>query len=181
MTNPANPETWPRGASPAAVSITRIHGDWKGVNYRLAEIVRGKVRCMHVDTGELVECTFSKDSGPGPISARTDAAVGRAITSDGQPGGEFIVAAKIRHDRSVPCIDLPAPPRHGLTAGAANSAGGSLVIGSASVRHAILQHYYSCQSSSSHPHPDGGAGGQRRRAYILTPVVPHQRHQRSRG
>ena len=106
MTNPVKPAL-KRGGGPAAASITRVHGDWTRVNYRLAEIVRGKVLCLHVDTGELVECRFSKKSGSwaeGPDGRY--AAVGQAISIDGQPGGKFIVAARVRHDRSVPCIDL---------------------------------------------------------------------------
>jgi hypothetical protein len=161
VTDPVNPTTWERGGCPTATSITRIHGDWTQVNYRLAEIVRGKVLCVHADTGELVECRFSKTSGAwaeGPDGHY--AAVGQAITSDGQAGGEYIVAARIRHDRSVPCIDL----RHHLRDIVGTPTGCELSVGA--VREVLLsasnasgqplQHYCSMDVlTSSHPHPDG--------------------------
>src|SRR5262245_55300953 len=63
VTDSDKPAPVERGASPSAVSITGIHGDWTSVNHRLARIEHGKVRCMHIDTGELVECSFSDKSG----------------------------------------------------------------------------------------------------------------------
>ena len=161
MTDPDKNATWERGGCPAAVSLIKVHGDWKGVNYRLAEIVRGKVLCLHVETGELVECRFSKHSGAwaeGPDGKY--AAVGQAISRDGQPGGEFIVAARVRPDRSVPCIDL----RHHFRDTVGTPFGCELsgaavreVLGSASnASGRPLQHYCSLPVfTSSHPHPDG--------------------------
>jgi hypothetical protein len=161
VTNPVKPATWERGGCPTATSILGIHGDWTRVNYRLAEIIRGRVLCVHADTGELVECRFSKDSGAwaeGPDGRF--AAVGQAISRDGQPGGEFIVAARIRHDRSVPCIDLKHHLRDAVgTPTGCELSSAAVVEAMLSASNAFgqpLQHYCSMDVlTSSYPHPDG--------------------------
>lgn len=150
-----------RGGRPAATSITRVHGDWTRVNYRLAQIVRGRVLCLHVDTGELVECRFTKKSGPwaeGPDGRY--AAVGQAISVDGEPGGRFIVASRVRHDRTVPCIDLKHHFRDAVGAPFGCELGGGAireVLGSAAnASGQPLQHFCSLKVfTSSYPHPDG--------------------------
>ena len=161
VTDSDKPAPVERGARPSAVSITTIHGDWTNVNHRLSEIVEGKVRCLHIDTGEVVECTFSNNSGAwaeGPDGHY--AAVGQAISADGEPGGDFIVAARIRHDRTVPCLDR----RHHFRDTVGTAAGQELVVGAilevlGSASNASgrpLQHFCSLPVfTSSHPHPDG--------------------------
>jgi hypothetical protein len=150
---------WARGATLVPVLITKVNGDWTRVNNRLAPIVNGKVHCLHADTLEPAECAFSTGSGcwlEGELGLY--AAVGQAISPDGEPGGEYIVAATVSDERTVPCVD----PRDlgGGTPGSCELGGYPSVredeLSATNVTGRPLQHHCPLQvCTSSHPHPDG--------------------------
>jgi hypothetical protein len=152
--------TWARGARPVPVPVSRINGDLALTNYRLAPIVKGTVYCLHVDTLEPAECAFSTYSG---CSLEADhglyAAVGQLISRDGDPASEhsqYVVAAKIGDDLTVPCVDLRFVP--GVPEGC-ELGGGAVVETGLSASNATgqsLQHHCPFQVlTTSHPHPDG--------------------------
>lgn len=98
----------------SAVTITAVHGAGFHGNSRIGRIENGKVPCMHAETGETAECLFDT----GGVSAglmwveAVDghyAKTGQAITPQGEPGGEWIVAARVDTNGTVPCV---APSGH---------------------------------------------------------------------
>lgn len=159
MTTQEQAGAWARSAKLAPVPIAKVYGDLAAGNYRLAPIVKGKVHCLHVDTGEPAECAFSTESG---CWLEGDdgrfAAVGQLISRDGEPEGEdsqYVVAAKIGDDFTVPCVHprfVPGVPE-GCELG-----GGAVVEAGQSAANATgqpLQHHCPLQvCTTSHPHPD---------------------------
>jgi hypothetical protein len=160
MSTTAQDGPWKRGARLVPVPIGRIHGDLSLCDYRLAPIVRGKVYCLHVDTAEPAECDFSPASGCWlEADQGTYAAVGQIISRDGEPEGpysQYVVAARIGDDLTVPCISPSLVP--GVPIGC--ELGGAAVLetaGSASnATGQPLQHHCHLQvCTTSSPHPDG--------------------------
>jgi hypothetical protein len=151
--------TWTRGARLVPVPVAKVSGDLMLCNYRLAPIVKGRVHCLHVDTGEPTECAFSANSGcwlEGDHGLY--AAVGQLISRDGEPNcahSEFIVAAKISDELTVPCVDprfVPGIPDGCELAGAAVV---ETVLSASNATGQWLQHHCRLQvCSTSHPHPD---------------------------
>lgn len=79
--------SWARGARLVPVPVYKIHGDLTMVNYRLATVVDGKVRCLHLETLEPFECAFTHASGCMVETERgLYATVGQLISRDGEPG-----------------------------------------------------------------------------------------------
>ena len=153
------PGSWRRGARLVPVPITKVIGDLTLCNYRLAPIVKGKVHCLHVDTAEPFECAFSPDSG---CSLEGDqglyAAVGQLISRDGEPRSaysEYVVAAKISEDLTVPCVHPRSVP--GVPIGC-ELGGGAVIETSGSALNTTgqpLRHHCHLEvCTSSHPHPD---------------------------
>jgi len=146
-------------ATAAIVPVSRVYGDWTRVNYRLTPIVRGKVHCVHVETAKVVECAFPRDTGSWAEGAQGEyAAIGQAISRDGEPGGDYIVATRIPRG-SIPCIDLRHVKDVVGTAEGCELSGGAIqeVLNSAAnASGQPLQHFCSLPVwCNSHPHPDG--------------------------
>ena len=93
----------------APVTVTRLHGEGFAGNSRIARIEGGKVGCLHAETGEKAECLFSTD-GASPSGKWVEAAdghyakTGQAITLQGVPGGDWVVAARVSDAGTVPCV-----------------------------------------------------------------------------
>lgn len=97
-----------------AVTPVAVHGTVAG-NARLARIEDGRVPCMHADDGTVTECAFGSATGSWLEGADGDYALaGQALGEDGEPGGAYVVAARVGHDGTVPCVD---PRRWRDTAG----------------------------------------------------------------
>lgn len=98
----------------SGVTVTAVHGEDFHGNSRIARIENGKVPCMNTETGETAECVFHTDgvsAGLMWVEAVDGqyAKTGQAITLQGEPGGEWIVAARVNTDGTVPCV---APSGH---------------------------------------------------------------------
>lgn len=91
------------------VPARKLHGDGFFGNTRLAKIDNGTVACLHVETTEPTTCTFTKrgnKSGAWLESPRGDyARMGQAVTLDGKPGGNYVIASKINTDGTVPALE----------------------------------------------------------------------------
>jgi hypothetical protein len=158
-----------------------LHGDWPRDNSRLQPIRNGAVLCLHVETGELVACDFTTDSGAWIATERGDfALVGQAISRYGEPNGQYVIGAKIDDDGTVPGVDPRAlsgtrSPEidddtrqdlraFGFTGRVSVAAGEELVacyivetLGSAKNATGVqLQHFCTLPVwTGSSPHPDG--------------------------
>ena len=98
----------------AGVTVTALYGEGFIGNSRIARIENGKVPCMNSETGETAECVFATNgvsAGLMWVEAVDGeyAKTGQAITPQGEPGGEWIVAARVNPDGTVPCV---APSGH---------------------------------------------------------------------
>ena len=94
----------------APVEVTAFHGDTFLGNSRLAKIEHGQVGCMHADEGSVAACAFS--TAPGSESGEwlespqgRFALVGQAISREGIPGGEYIVAARVSDAAPAACVE----------------------------------------------------------------------------
>lgn len=92
------------------VEVTTLHGDNFHGNSRLAKIENGTVPCMHVEDGTVASCLFSVASGqasgewlesPEGNFART----GQALSPDGVPGGDYVVAARVSDAAGALCLE----------------------------------------------------------------------------
>ena len=93
----------PAASSCAPVEVTTVHGDNFHGNSRLTRIENGTVPCLHVDDGTLAVCRFSPASASGEWLESPDGAfakVGQAVSLDGTPGGDYIVAARLTMPRT---------------------------------------------------------------------------------
>ena len=138
------------------IPITKVVGDLTLADHRLAPIINGKVYCLHVETAEPVLCDFAADSGCWMEAEHARyAAVGQLITRDGKAGGEYIVAAKVSDDLTVPCVhprDTPGVPPGCELGGAAVV---EVMLSASNATHQLLQHHCPLQvCTTSHPHPD---------------------------
>jgi hypothetical protein len=140
-------------------------GDWRRGNYRLAPISRSNtVWCLQADSLELGECSFAAASGTWlDADGGRFALVGQAITRDGEPGGEWVIAAKISDDRTVPGVDprlFTSGTSGFVSPGEGCELAGAAVLetgkSSSNATGLPLQHF--CRlpvPTNSHPHPDG--------------------------
>jgi hypothetical protein len=149
-----------RASTCSTQAVRKVHG--KGVvagNARLAPIVNNMVACIHVDHGVKAECVFKRNSGTWVETADGNfALVGLAISLDGKPGGDYIVAAEVSTDGTVACVD----PTSRDTAGRVPS--GTELLRSCMVEEMLMPWNASFQPllnyatkevcTSSNPHPD---------------------------
>lgn len=108
----------PRTSKCAPVEVRAVHGGDVLPNARLQRIENGAVPCLHVEEVTVATCLFSTAShaasGKWLESPEGDfALIGQALTLDGQPGGEWIVAARVGGADLVACVE----PSGGDTAG----------------------------------------------------------------
>lgn len=92
------------------ITPVALHGDdpFFG-NSRLTPIKKGKVPCVHIETLKKATCAFRPDSGAWIETASGGyALLGQWIAKNGDPGGEYTVAAAIGEDLAVPCIEPTA-------------------------------------------------------------------------
>lgn len=92
------------------ITPTALHGTQFLGNSRLSPIVGGQVACMNIDDGSIASCAFSTaavggsgdwlDSPQGPY-----ALVGQAVSIDGTPGGDYVVAAAVSAAEPAACIE----------------------------------------------------------------------------
>lgn len=87
------------------VVASALHGQGFVGNSRLGRIENDTVTCLHAETLVIARCAFTQSSGswlesPEGVFART----GQSITLDGDPGGDYVVAAKINEDGTVPAL-----------------------------------------------------------------------------
>lgn len=88
------------------VVVDRAHGGKRMLpGCRLAQIKRGKVPCMQIETAKVATCRFKRRTGPFLESkAGPDyALVGDSLSRDGDKVGTWEVAAKRSAARTVPC------------------------------------------------------------------------------
>lgn len=102
------------------VRMSRIRGDRRLVlgNVRLSPIRNGVVPCLHSETAEVAECKFT--SGTGTLVETEDgpyAVVGQPLSIDGERGGEYVVAARMHEDETVPCVEPLSRDSVGTPAG----------------------------------------------------------------
>jgi hypothetical protein len=146
------------------VAAERLHGKGFLGNARLGEIEGDTVPCVHVDTAEPGRCAFSKRgtrSGSWLEGPDGDFALaGQAISLEGEPGGDYVVAAKLSRVGEVPALE----PSGRDSAGTAT---GRLLYGQFYVETFLsatnasgrrLENYATREvCTSSYPHPDGAA------------------------
>jgi hypothetical protein len=159
MNTAQQPGSWARGATLVPVPAYKVNGDLALANHRLAPIVKGKVWCLHHETLEPFECAFTEASG---CTLETErglyTTVGQLISRDGEPGGpdaEYVVAARISEDLTVPCVHPNAmpgvPPSCELGGAAVRETG----LSATNATGQLLRHHCTLTvCTSSHPHPD---------------------------
>ena len=91
------------------ITPTTLHGASFLGNSRLSPIVGGQVACLNVDDASVASCAFSTApagaSGEWLESAEGRfALVGQAVSIDGTPGGDYIVAAPVSDAAPAACI-----------------------------------------------------------------------------
>jgi hypothetical protein len=146
----------------APVTVTQVHGEGFLGNSRLARIEDGKVGCINMETGEKADCVFSTSvenpSGNWVETANGNyAKTGQAITLGGVPGGEWVAAAQVSEEGTVPCIAPVGRDSTGTSVGMELS-GSCLVEISLSAGNAtgtpLINHATLEVCTSSFPHPD---------------------------
>jgi hypothetical protein len=179
---------WTTSISKAApVLAKRLHGEGFFGNSRLGKIENGKVPCVDVTTAAPAECAFNKrprstgllggllcplletlgiaqcppaKSGSWLESPSGDYALtGQGISLEGEPGGGYVIAAKINPNGTVPALEPSGRDSAGTPVGS-ELAGACTVetIGSTSNANPALrlENYATLQvPTSDNPHPDG--------------------------
>jgi hypothetical protein len=92
------------------VEVRTVHGSQVQPNARLQRVESGTVPCVHVEALTAGTCSFSTAShtASGNWLESPDgeyALVGQAVTLDGKPGGEWIVAARVGEDARTDCVE----------------------------------------------------------------------------
>lgn len=146
--------------SPKAVH--KVHAKNNDVvfgNARLSRIEEGKVACLHVDDASKAECVFKRTSGIWVETADgAFALAGQAISLEGKPGGEYVVASQVDPGRTVPCIDPTARDTVGTAIGQdLVFACATETLNSATNATGLPLVNYATREvcTSSFPHPDG--------------------------
>ncbi len=103
------------------LEVRTVHGGKVLPNARLQAIEGGTVPCVHVEELTVATCRFSTAaegaSGRWVESPEGDfALVGQAISRDGTPGGEWIVAASRQNGRQARCSEPSGRDTAGLLA-----------------------------------------------------------------
>lgn len=146
----------------APVTVATFHGDVFHGNSRLARIEEGHVPCRHVETAEAAMCVFTTGSSGDWVEAADGAyaKTGLAIAPTGEPGGEWVVAARVNADGTVPCVASVGQDTYGhVTPGEE--------LAATCVLESMLQDFNTLSPlinfgqvsvcTSSNPHPDGAA------------------------
>jgi hypothetical protein len=160
----------------APVQVTQLHGAEFLGNARLARIEDGKVACLHVETGALGTCLFNADSGEWvEATDGSYARMGQAITPQGEPGGEWAVAARVSDQGTVPCVPASGNDSAGVATGMELAIACVIeTTGSASNASGLpLLHYATldvCTSSSPHPDTHLSADGTEHVPVLVTTI-----------
>lgn len=114
-------DTRPLFSTCSAVTVTRLHGEGFHGNSRIARIENGRVPCVHSETAAASECQFSTTGTSASMMwlEAVDgqyAKTGQSITPQGAPGGEWIVAARVNPNGTVPCVAPSGNDTAGLIA-----------------------------------------------------------------
>ncbi|MEO7795176.1 MAG: hypothetical protein ABIV06_10420 [Thermoanaerobaculia bacterium] len=106
----SGPSTESRFSQCVPVEVRTTHGGRLLPNTRLARIENGRVPCLHVEEGTVASCLFST-GGDAVSGSWLDgpegefAQIGQAVSLDGKPGGDYIVAARVGAGNSVSCSE----------------------------------------------------------------------------
>ena len=109
----------PAMSSCSPVEVSVMHGDNMLGNARLAKIVNGAVPCMHVEDGTVATCHFSDATASGKWIESPDgsfALAGQAVTLDGAPGGDYVIATRVSDANPASCLEMPSMDTQGRTA-----------------------------------------------------------------
>jgi hypothetical protein len=154
----------------APVPARKVHGKGFLGNSRLGRIEGGKVPCLQSETFEPALCRFAtRGAGSGDWLESPDgtfARVGQSISLDGEPGGDYVVASKVRSDGRVAALEPSGRDAAG-TASGTELAGWcyyETFLSSKNASGLRLDNYATrLVGTSSYPHPDGvipvSAGG----------------------
>jgi hypothetical protein len=142
--------------------LLRVHGtdtDLVLGNSRLARIEKGRVACLHIEDASKADCVFTRKSGTFVETADGYFALaGQSISLDGRPGGEYVVAARVGEDDTVPCVEPTARDSAGTAAGTelAGACTRETMLSAANFHSMSLANYATREvCTSSNPHPDG--------------------------
>lgn len=151
-----------RTSTCSAKTVHAVHAKNKEIvlgNARLSRIENGKVACLHVDGGSKADCVFRRTSGAWVETADGDYALaGQAISLDGRPDGEYVVASQVGPGLTVPCVDPSGRDTVGTAAGEELAVACSRETLNSPANHnqSPLVNYATLEvCTSSYPHPDG--------------------------
>ena len=166
------PSTAARLSRCVPVEVRTVHGGTLLPNTRLAQIENGRVPCMHVEDGTVASCLFSTAGNSvsgkwldGPEGGF--APIGQAVSLDGKPGGDYIVAARVDTDNDVPCTEPIGMDTAGRVPQGVELAIGCVVEEILTEWNALFAYgWFPLQNFSNHevcsgndpllhPHPDG--------------------------
>lgn len=140
------------------VVAKKLHGKNFFGNSRLAKIDNDTVPCLQMDTAAPARCVFTRTSGSWLDSGEGRfAKVGQAIALDGKPGGDYVVAARINPDGTVPALDPAGHDAVGTAAGyeLAGACVVETILSSTNATGQRLVNYATREvGTSSYPHPD---------------------------
>ena len=141
------------------VRASAVHGEDVLGNTRLAAIEGGSVACMHIETLEVRRCPFNENSGDWIESLEGDFAVtGQAVSPDGGPEEQYVVASKVEPDGRVPALEPSGHDSAGVASGV-ELAGAAMLerLGSATnASGRALRNYATLEvCTGTYPHPDG--------------------------
>jgi len=92
------------------IVASALHGAGFVGNVRLGKIENGTVGCLHAETAVVARCVFTPQSGAwAETPTGSYARVGQPVTLAGKPGGDYVTAARINPDGTVPAL---APTGH---------------------------------------------------------------------
>ncbi|MEO7795177.1 MAG: hypothetical protein ABIV06_10425 [Thermoanaerobaculia bacterium] len=162
----------PKVSRCAPVEVRTTHGGKMLPHTRLARIENGRVPCMHVEDGTVASCLFST-AGEAASGSWLDgpeggfAQIGQAVSLDGKPGGEYIVAARVNADNSVSCTEPTGMDTAGWLAEGVDLAPSCILEELGSEWNLLSSYGWAplwnvsnhevCfgNDPASHPHPDG--------------------------
>ncbi len=154
------------------VEVRAVHGGELPANARLARIENGKVPCMHVEEMTIASCEFSTSSEAlsgkwleGPEGQF--ALVGQAVSRDGKPGGDWIVAARVEGGESAYCSEPTGMDTAGRVSPGVELANicviedvlqqwnAMSIYGSGTLVNVATMEVCSLNNPATRPHPDG--------------------------
>ena len=157
----AHVDMWATHRSPTTpVVASALHGkDFLG-DSRLARIENGTVPCLGVDTAQPARCAFTESSGSWLESGKGRfARTGQNISLDGKPGGDYVVAAKVGPDGSVPALAPAGFDSVGVSSADSLSGGAAVETlnsaANATFAQPLINYATREVCTSSYPHPDG--------------------------